>query len=113
MISANTWELKRLPRNGEVRMWCSVILQAAVDMDLKEVRRRKPMVDVTSIRKEAAEWFMADDPEVGAFRWICDMLGLDFHKLQNMAMTREGRIRLLGLDRRRIKPEQDTEEDEE
>ena len=114
MISANTWASTRHPNSGEIRMWCSVVLQAAVDMDLKEARSRKPVIDVKAIRAEAQEWFMSDEPmRVGSFRWICDMLGLDFRRLQNMAMTREGRVKLLGLDRRRTKSNQETDEEEE
>ena len=114
MIVANMGGPTRYPNSGVVRLWAAVVLQGLVDMDLKEARSRKPVIDVKAIRAEAQEWFMSDEPQrVGSFRWICDMLELDFHKIQNMAMTREGRVKLLGLDRRRSKPKQETEEEED
>lgn len=64
-------------------MWAAVILGAFVEMNKKEAR------------KSAGLWVFSQSTKVGSMRWICDMCGFDYHKLCHMAMTREGRRRII------------------
>jgi hypothetical protein len=91
------------------RLWCAVILQAATDIDLSipkikpSPRRPNPKIFIDAIkatRKEARQWFLSGDRDVGSFRWICDTLDLDYYRIQALCMTRHGRRFLTGNDRR-------------
>ena len=64
-------------------MWAAVILGAFVEMNKK------------SNGKAAGLWVFSSSSKVGSMRWICDMCGFDYHKLCHLAMTREGRRRVI------------------
>jgi len=104
------------------RLWCAVIIQAATDMDMR-VPKVKPSPsnpnrnadklteNIEEIRKDARDWFLSTDKSVGAFGWICDTLDLDYHKIQSLSMTREGRRILTGDDNRKKQAVEDIGED--
>lgn len=69
--------------SGIRSMWAAVILGAFVEMNKKDAR------------KAAGLWVFSQSTKVGSMRWICDMCGFDYHKLCHMAMTREGRRRII------------------
>jgi hypothetical protein len=104
------------------RLWCSVVIQAAADMDLTipnvtpSARRPNPHViadEIKAIREEARKWFLSTDRSVGSFGWICDTMDLDYYKIQSLSMTREGRKMLTGDDRRmRANKEQGASDEE-
>ena len=64
-------------------LWAAVLYQAISDMD--SWAERRPAID----------WVFSERKDVGSMRWICDMLDLDYHKLQRLSMTRSGRSLLL------------------
>jgi hypothetical protein len=66
------------------RIWAHVLLNA-----LRECNH--PTQCVT-----AKAWIFSSRQGVGSLRWICDHLDLDFYEIQTLAMTREGRARLMG-----------------
>jgi hypothetical protein len=68
---------------GYIALWATVIYQAINDIDSHTERR--PAID----------WVFSDRTDVGSMRWICDMLDLDYGKLLNLSMTREGRSKIL------------------
>jgi len=68
---------------GYRALWATVIYQAINDIDSHTERR--PAID----------WVFSDRTDVGSMRWICDMLDLDYGKLLNLSMTREGRSKIL------------------
>ncbi len=76
-----------LPRNDDDEpyraLWSSVLYLAIRDCNRKGNARA------------ALHWIYAPHDEVGSLRWICDMLDLDYQKLQNICMTREGRSKIL------------------
>lgn len=63
-------------------LWAAVLYQAIKDVD--GVGRRP-----------AINWIYSKRTGVGSKRWICDMLDLDYYKLQNLCMSRAGRKRVL------------------
>ena len=103
------------------RLWAAVILQAVADVDLNTPTvtpgsrgKKQEFIneEFNSIRTDAINWLTEDASYVGSFRWICDSLGLDFYRLQNMALTKEGRKKLRGNDKRNKIERDDTESDE-
>lgn len=64
-------------------LWAAVLYQAIND------------IDSWSERRPAIDWVFSDREDLGSMRWICDMLDLDYHKLQRLSMTRDGRSKLL------------------
>lgn len=74
------------PRNDDEpyrALWASVLFLAIRDCNRKGHARA------------ATHWIYAPHDEIGSLRWICDMLDLDYHKLQGICMTREGRAQIL------------------
>jgi hypothetical protein len=69
--------------SGIRSMWAAVILGAFVEMNKKDAR------------KAAGLWVFSQSTKIGSMRWICDMCGFDYHKLCHLAMTREGRRRII------------------
>jgi len=88
---------------GYRALWATVIYQAIHDIESHTNRR------------VAIDWVFSERTDVGSMRWICDMLDLDYGKLQNLSMTREGRARILKKEvmtvRGRMREQQ--EEDDE
>lgn len=68
---------------GYRALWAAVLYQAISDMD--SWCERRPAID----------WVFAAREDEGSMRWICDMLDLDYYKLQRLSMTREGRSKIL------------------
>lgn len=66
-------------------LWASVMVQGIMDMDSH----------VNSDRDSARRWYWEDAGEIGSFSWICEMLDLNFERLQFACMSREGRANLL------------------
>lgn len=64
-------------------LWATVIYQAINDIDSHTERR--PAID----------WVFSERTDECSMRWICDMLDLDYGKLLNLSMTREGRSKIL------------------
>jgi hypothetical protein len=87
---------------GYRALWSTVIYQAINDIDSHTNRR--PAID----------WVFSDRSDEGSMRWICDMLDLDYGKLQSLSMTREGRAKILKKDvmTMRVRREQQEEDDE-
>ena len=73
-----------LDDSGVRRLWAAVLWQAIKDADYAEGRG------------SAFNWIFSKRTDVGSMRWICDMLDLDFDKLQTMSMSRAGRSKILG-----------------
>ena len=73
-----------LDDSGVRRLWAAVLWQAIKDADYAEGRGA------------AYNWIFSKRSDVGSMRWICDMLDLDFDKLQTMSMSRAGRSKILG-----------------
>jgi hypothetical protein len=69
--------------DGYRGLWAAVLYQAISDMD--SWNERRPAID----------WVFSEREDEGSMRWICDMLDLDYYKLQNLSMTREGRSKIL------------------
>jgi len=68
------------------RIWAHVLLNALRDCN-------KVNQCVT-----AKAWIFSRRTDVGSLRWICDHLDLDYDEIQLLALTREGRAKLLGRD---------------
>lgn len=81
-------------------LWAAVMYQAISDMDS------------WSERRPAVDWIYGERENEGSMRWVCDMLDLDYHKLQNLCMTREGRSKLLkkGAPSKRAKKVNETKD---
>lgn len=76
------------------RLWAAVLCQAIKDVDDPKVKQT-----YDPERDEALPplyWIFSHDESPHSMRWICDMLDLDYGKLQTMCMTRDGRKKLLG-----------------
>lgn len=73
-----------LDDSGCRRLWAAVMWQAIKDVDHCEGRGA------------AFHWVYSKRTGVGSMRWICDMLDLDYYKLQSLCMTRAGRSKILG-----------------
>lgn len=69
--------------SGYRRLWSAVVYQAIKDMEYETGRRT------------VLDWIYSGEDSVGSMRWICDMLDLDYQKLLHLAMTREGRRKIL------------------
>lgn len=65
------------------RLWSAVIHQAVHDLD--------GVANATLAR----DWIYGKRQDVGSMFWVCDMLDLDYNKLQTLCMTREGRRQIL------------------
>jgi hypothetical protein len=63
------------------RLWAAVLYQAIKDLDEGE--------------SPAINWVYARRNSAGSMRWICDMLDLDYSKLQMLCTTRDGRSMIL------------------
>lgn len=112
--------MSRIVYSSDRKLWAAVIIQAVVDVDLSPIKitpnskgknLQRFADEVEEARADAIMWLADSAISVGSFRWICDMLDLDFHRLQNMSLTREGRKQLRGNDKR-FKCEKETESDE-
>ncbi len=75
-----------IPHEICIRIWAHVLLNALRDCN-------KVSHCVT-----AKAWIFSRRTGVGSLRWICDHLDLDYDEIQSLAMTREGRAKLLGRD---------------
>lgn len=64
-------------------LWAAIVYQAIADMNRAGYARR------------ASEWIYSDQQGVGSMRWVCDMIDLDYDRLQMLSMTREGRRQIL------------------
>lgn len=64
-------------------LWAAVVYQAIADMNR------------TGYARLAKAWIYSDRQDVGSLRWICDMIDLDYDRLQTLSMTREGRRKIL------------------
>ena len=64
-------------------LWAAMVYQAIADMNRVGYARK------------ASEWIYSDQQGVGSMRWVCDMIDLDYDRLQMLSMTREGRRQIL------------------
>ena len=64
-------------------LWAAVVYQAIADLNRIGYARR------------AKEWIYSDQQGVGSMRWVCDMIDLDYDRLQFLSMSREGRRQIL------------------
>jgi beta-galactosidase GanA len=64
-------------------LWAAVVYQSIADLNRAGYARL------------ANHWIYSEREDVGSLRWICDSIDLDYHKLQMLAMTREGRRKVL------------------
>jgi hypothetical protein len=62
-------------------LWGAVVLTALKDMNRG--------------CKAAGLWIFGRSTKVGSFRWVCDMCSFDYHKLCHMAISRDGRRKIL------------------
>jgi hypothetical protein len=69
--------------NGYTALWAAVMIVAIEDMD------------IPGGAENAKRWIFGDGETAGSFIWICDMLDLDYNRLQMACMSREGRKELL------------------
>ena len=86
--------------DGYRALWSTFLYQAVSDID--SWNERSPAID----------WVFSAREDVGSMRWICDMLDLDYHKLQGLCMTREGRSKILkkGVPARRAEKVRETKD---
>lgn len=68
-------------------LWAAVLVQSVRDMDSSEGKGLEEL--------RAKRYIFDDRKGVGSFWWICEMLDLDYNRLQVMCLSREGRKRLL------------------
>ena len=101
------------------RLWCAVVIQAVADLDLpipkvrpNRLGNEKMVETAEAIRKDATDWFASLDTDIGSFNWICTALDLDAERIFNMTLTREGRSKLRGNDKRfkSVKKEEESDE---
>ena len=78
-VLVKEWE--KLDEAGCRRLWAAVMYQAIKDVDCGDAR--------------GINWVYARRNSVGSMRWICDMLDLDYSKLQMLCTTRDGRSMIL------------------
>lgn len=64
-------------------LWAAIVYQAIADLNRVGYARR------------AKEWIYSAQQGVGSMRWVCDMIDLDYDRLQMLSMTREGRRQIL------------------
>ena len=64
-------------------LWASVILTA-----LRDIQRNEGKIS-------ALNWIFSNEHGKGSMRWVCDVCNFDYDKLQHLAMSREGRRRIL------------------
>lgn len=64
-------------------LWASVILTA-----LRDIQRNEGRIS-------ALNWMFSAEHGKGSMRWVCDVCNFDYEKLQRLAMSREGRRRIL------------------
>lgn len=64
-------------------LWAAIVYQAIADMNRAGYARK------------ASEWIYSDQQDIGSMRWVCDMIDLDYDRLQMLSMTREGRRQIL------------------
>lgn len=83
--------------DASTALWAEVIRQAIRDIHVCTGRS----FEDRRLRNDALEWLNSQNDEPQSFLWICDMLDLDANKIRMMSLTREGRNRLLGKDRKR------------
>lgn len=80
-------------------LWAAVIIQAFRDLKSRSHHGDGTKEDPAVLRSRAFVWINERDPQYvnrpQSFRWICDMLDLDYRKLQLMSRTREGINRVL------------------
>jgi hypothetical protein len=64
-------------------LWASVLYSAIADLNRR------------SYDRGAKKYVYSGETGVGSMRWVCDMLDLDYDRLQVLSMTREGRRQIL------------------
>ena len=64
-------------------LWAAIVYQAVADMNR------------TGYARKAKDWIYSEHQGVGSMLWICDMIDLDYDRLQMLSMTREGRRQIL------------------
>ena len=64
-------------------LWAAIVYQAVADMNR------------TGYARKAKDWIYSEHQGVGSMRWVCDMIDLDYDRLQMLSMTREGRRQIL------------------
>ena len=74
-------EWEKIDDMGCRRLWAAVLYQAIKDVD--------------DGKAPGINWVYARRNSVGSMRWICDMLDLDYGKLQMLCTTRDGRSMIL------------------
>lgn len=64
-------------------LWAAVLYSAIADLNRR------------SYDRGARNYVYNDETGPGSMRWICDMLDLDYDRLQMLSLTREGRRQIL------------------
>jgi hypothetical protein len=64
-------------------LWAAIVYQAIADLNRVGYARR------------AKEWIYSVKQCFVSLRWVCDMIDLDYDRLQMLSMTREGRRQIL------------------
>ncbi len=64
----------------------AILLQALRDATHPETSNKK----LALWRKDAMEWFFANDDYPGSFHWVCDILGMESGALRSWVQAQEG-----------------------
>ena len=96
------------------RVWCAVILQSIVDIDiqaktkytrLRATKKGRETIDfkiMTLLSNEAIEYIESPSKRVFGFEWVCDMCDLDRDRIRELSRTRHGRKMLLRASPRTV-----------
>lgn len=108
MVDRDKTETGLAPIDNSIRaLWSAVIIQAITDMELRE--KQKTKANNTWLREAALRWIASSEQHEGSMFWICEMLDLDFRKLQMMALTKSGRQKILMSKKMRDRLAEETE----
>jgi hypothetical protein len=83
VVCHRTSNSQSLDDEGCRKLWASVLYLAVRDCNNR------------SMSRAAMHYVFSPLNTIGSMRWICDMLDLDFKRLQQLCSTREGRARIL------------------
>lgn len=94
----NRMELNaEVPLTPEQQLWMAVLTEAVDDLGAgpnldssNDIARRR-----AQINQEARSWFLSDRSDVGSFRFVCDVLGLDAVYFRKKALSGHARNTLV------------------
>ena len=99
-------EIMNTDVSGMRALWAAVLFQAVRDLDNEFFRMYKEDRQRPRTYGPAYWWVYSDREDAGSMRWICDMLDLDYHKLQHLCASRSGRNQILKRDKAVKSPRQ-------